>query len=507
MLNRESKPSPRTRSLLGSRKAAVPLVAGLAAGLTAGTASAQTWTYDADVNQSPNAAGQPFEGATVAGANSTRSLIDLGGGDYVFQINTIDPNTDQASYFEQGNVAGPATNQWDVNNTTGYSVIWNMQADPGFALEQGSADIIAGDGAVAPVLRLYKNTASSPLAVRYQNIVGTGIIDKLIGNPDAYHTYRMDVLNGNVNIYLDDYAFPIISTTAAAGAFDFLRFGDGTGAGDGKHNTQFLSTYQNGIAPVPTAPDARALSHQTFLAHYDGNTANGGLDADFAAGNATAVGTGGVISSNSKFGSGSLDGNSASGTVRYDTAGNYNLSSGTVEMWADADNWAAATTEGFFSIFPGSGNDIRLQKTASGQLQAYMAGAGEVWSLTSNDLSAAFADGEFHHLAWTWDFNANVAALYLDGVVIDDTIAYSAGLNGVIDYDGTLGSEFEVGTVQNGSASFVGVIDEFRLSNIDLYGGQNFTPQTLAYDPIPEPGTLGLIGAGLLLTLRRRSAA
>lgn len=453
----------------------------------------QTWLFDADLGQDFNAVGQPFEGGLVGGANATRSFIDLGGGDLVYQFNTIDPNTDAGSYFEQSNAP-----QWAPNNALGHTTEWKVRIDPVFGAEDGSADLIAGDNIATPVMRLTR-APGGPLRLRVQNIFGQNILEHRIGNPEAFHTYRMDVQGGTTSVYVDDYPWPVlVNNGTTANGFNFVRIGDGTGSGDGKHQTQFLSSYQNGLKAAPQAPNPMDPMCTLFLAHYDGNTGSGGLDADYAAGNPTAVGTGGLIDSGAKFGLGSLDGLTASGTVNYDTASNFNLPSGTIEMWVNADNWADSAFAGFFAA-SGGGGDIRMQKTSGNALQVYMAAGGEVWSLTSGALAL---DQEWHHLAWTWDFNANKSAIYLDGNVLTSAVSTSGGLP-TINYLGAVNPTFEVGTIQNGSAAFNGLIDEFRISSKDLYGGQAFTPQNQPY--IPEPASLLLLALGTVMLARRRN--
>ena len=465
--------------------------------------AAPTWTYDPDTGALPNDAGQPFESPGYqVGSNSNRSIIDLGGGDKVLQINTADPNSDSSIYWE---IDAPAT-KWNVSVATGYSTEFRVRMDPSVATEPSAAAFFVGNATNWTFLRLYNNTG--PLIAEIQGADGNaGGQFQYMGNPFAWHTYRVDVEDvagtPTAKLYVDNYFRPVATKALPAGSANAIWIGDGTGTDDGKYQIDYIKSYQSGAVGAPAAPDVTAVGHQLFLAHYD--TTGGGpganLAADHAIGNPNPVANGGQVSASpaAKFGAGSFDGNSVSGTVTYDTAGNFNVSAGTVEMWVNPSNWSDGNFAGFFSINDGAGSDIRIQKTNSGQLQVYMAGDGKSWSLTSAGLSLS---SDWHHLAWTWDLNVNKAAIYVDGVVVDD----SADLSGlsVIDFLGTLNATFEVGTVQNGSASFVGLIDEFRISNMDLYGGANFTPQNAPY--VPEPAAIALTGVAALLSGVRRRA-
>gem|GEM_PF-1746745 len=465
------------------------------AGAMQASAQVPSWVYDPDSNQIPNATGQPFEGGSVAGSNDTRSLVDLGGGDYVFQFDTGPDGPPVASYFE---LVGPTTN-WNVSVATGYSVEWRLRMDPTAVTSESAAGWFAGNPSNWAFMRSYDRlinptTGERYLAVEIQDSSGgVGARVHNLGKRDAWHTYRMDVRNvvgvPTVALYVDNYHSPVIRKPLAAGAAHSTFFGDGTGQNNGKYQIDSMKAWLNGAVGAPARPNAAVIDSTIFHASFDGNTGNGGLNADFARGSRDAFGLGGILTTNSKFGDGALDAHTAGGTVDYPSQDNFNVEQGTVEMWAKTENWSNGGFYGFFNLYQSSVCDIRLQKTASDQLQLYFADlvGGTSWSLTTRDPISL--NNDWHHVAVSWDEGVNMAYLYIDGQVVADFNAtfptppnpgQTAGLTGV-DYLGTLAPGFEVGSIQGGSSPFEGLIDEFRISNKDLYQGGVFTPQNGAF--------------------------
>ncbi len=452
--------------------------------------AAQTWTYDADSGEVPNGAGQPL--AYQAGSNDFRSIVDLGGGDLVLQVDTS-PNGDNNGVY--WGIDGPHAN-WTVSDATGYSVEWRVRLDPVTPTNPSAAGMLAGSPTTYAFMRFYNNATPGAIRAEIQSPGGNLTWD--IGNPTAWHTYRMDVHSGTAKLYVDNYPWPVITKVGLGAApAHAVWFGDGTGVDNGKYQIDLVRTWQAGPVGPPPAPSVTDTANTLFLAHYDGGTGNGGLNADYAVGSATAIGLGGAVASPGKFGANALDAYNPSGTVTYSTGGNLNVAAGTIEMWIKPTNWSDGAYAGFFSATQGnaSAGDIRIQKTSSNQLQAIMGWAGytKVWSLTSDPLAL---DTNWHHIAWTWDANVNKSALYVDGAVVASSISLT-GL-ATIGYDPlALNATFEVGSIQNGSATFNGLIDELRISTRDLFGGQPFTPQASAYPtPAGTPSGSCCLAAG-----------
>ncbi len=488
-------------------KPRISLLIAVAAGLGVQAALAQTWTYDPDANVMPNAVGQPFVSPGYAfGANSTRNLIDLGGGDRVLEFNTGDgQGASVSSGFE---IDAPAAN-WNVNSTDGYSVEWRARLDSTVVTNRSAAGVFAGNPTNWAFTRFHNEfqwaypNGSTGRLLTAELQSGDGNANgrlKTLGDPYGWHTYRTDVQGSVAKLYVDNYHTPVAVKTLTAGGAHAIWFGDGTGVDNGRWQLDRLSSYQSGVVGAPTRPNPALINHTLLSASYDGITGNGGLDADFARGSRQAVDTGGVVATPARFGEGAMDPITPSGTVNYPAAGNFNVDRGTVEMWVKTDTWNNGEYSGFIDLYKPSatpGNpadcDIRLQKTSSGRLQAVASSADgdgiqTAWILTTTN--PVNLDSEWHHLAWSWDEGVNMSYLYLDGNVIADwsqTLPAPGPNPGTtiglpqIDFLGTLADTIEVGSIQNGSAPFPGVIDELRISDIDLYQGGNFTPQNAPF--------------------------
>ncbi len=242
-------------------------------------------------------------------------------------------------------------------------------------------------------------------------------------------------------------------------------------------------------------PVALLHAQTTFLASFDGDTGNGGLDADFSLGPVAAIQGGASIVPTSttpaKFGAGSLSPSGESGYLSYSSTNAISTTAGTVEMWIRPSEWESGAFEGFFNL-RGDGNplagDIRIWKRNDDTLQAYMENAGPdpepIWFLRSLS-NFTLVNDAWYHLALTWDTATQQAALYIDGVVVNAPPTFFFGQTD-ISFNGTVNPEFQIGHVQNG-LPFQGLIDEFRFSDVDLYGGgvfgeEVFTPPTAPFE-------------------------
>lgn len=255
-----------------------------------------------------------------------------------------------------------------------------------------------------------------------------------------------------------------------------------------------------------------ALAVTTFLHHLDvGNPINGGAgDADYAVGIPAEQilppnGPGGATVAGGKFGN-ALD-LSVGGRVEYQTAGNYDVNKGTIEMWVKGPGVVGSGFRGLWGTDTGSGaGDIRMYiYDLGGQraLGAYQAGAGgSFWEIEQAIPANLLDDTNWHHVAWAYDTVAGLTATWWDGQLLRNT-PDAGTVNPRTSFSGTL---FHIGENQAGSARWPGLIDEFRISNKIVYDINNsFTPQTAPF-AVPEPSTVVLLGIGFAaVTLRRRS--
>lgn len=437
--------------------------------------AASTWSYDGDVF--PPADTPAW---ALAGSTSYRGLGTEGSTNYLW-VNTNPSGASRSIYWTIN-----AGANWNVTTNNGYTVEWRVKTSSVVNTDPGACTLFVGNSVNYASIRVFRNiTNGSPLYVAVQDSgAGSTEVSKVIGNTNDWHTYRINVKGSTATLYLDKYPWPILTKSLAAGGADKIFFGDPTGVDNGLYYIDYIRSWQSGIEPSPVKPDGFSSDSWLFLAEYDGTTGNSGLDADYAVGSTVAAGTGAQIDSAGKFDQ-SMD-SSPSGLLTYQTTNNFNVSSGTIEMWIQTDNWADGGWGGFFNLY-GTGCDIRMFKRSNNSFHCYMSdGDGNSWQLQSAELNL---DANWHHLAWTWDFNANVSAIYVDGAIVDDSV-YLGGSLTSIDFQGTLTSTFQVGSFQN-SYPFNGLIDEFLISNIDLYGGQPFTPPTQTY--IPPQGTLIVI--------------
>lgn len=261
---------------------------------------------------------------------------------------------------------------------------------------------------------------------------------------------------------------------------------------------------------------AAGADNTLFLHHLDSIVGQGPGAADYANGDPTQQigspnGPGGVIvSSPAKFGTGSLyrsDGASIGGRTEYQTAGNWDASKGTIEMWINSANILGGGFVGLWGTDTSSGSgDIRMYiyDTGAGRtLGAYMLGGtngAAFWEIEQAVPSNLLTNNQWHHVAWAYDTTAGQTATWWDGHLLRNTPDA-----GTVNYHAVTNTLFHIGENQAGSAPFPGYIDEFRISDVVRYGmSGDFTPPTAPF-AIPEPAGLALLAtAGSVLAGRRR---
>jgi len=173
-------------------------------------------------------------------------------------------------------------------------------------------------------------------------------------------------------------------------------------------------------------------------------------------------------------------------------ASGLDYSTGTWDLWVMADNW----TDGEYRNMMGGkegGTYLELQKTKNdGTFHFVLQGVDVLLTTPGGYLT----NGVWHHIAATWDFDADEHALFIDGVSVASTTSklYDAPAT-------PTNLSIGAGIRPNPIAYWDGCIDEVRI--YDRVLSQSEIQQNIA--AIPEPSALLFLGGGLLglLAFRR----
>ena len=192
--------------------------------------------------------------------------------------------------------------------------------------------------------------------------------------------------------------------------------------------------------------------------------------------------------------------------VRLSSLASFPTTQVTATTWVRGD--AAANSEATIYSYDvsGQGNEFLLINQ-SGKWRIFVDGTTAITSVTE----AEVLDGDWHHIAVTWDSTTGDANFYLDAV-LQDTVNLEMGTSLATGGTLVLGQEQDgLDTGYNASQRLIGDLDEFALFNTVLTQDQ-ITAQFNAALAVPEPATIaiwsllgiGLAGFGIFRARRRR---
>ena len=335
------------------------------------------------------------------------------------------------------------------------------------------------------------------------------------------YDYNAGTGRGSRYIYVDGEAVASQSDVAP-------YLGDGGATGYGNGTWYFGSSYSggerlNGMLDEVRVYQDEALNATTVADHYAGryssyrpnatmvlhaeNAEFGGPYQDVTPYANHAVGHGGIAAGvntgiSTLVGQGyALDGVDDYLTVASDSSNDINEQSFTLEMWAYQQ--PGATTNQCFA----SKND-NPTTALNNRLKCYVHADGKLhfgfWGNDSESASGAFTAGEWHHLAFVYDYDAAAGVgdrfIYLDGTALPITSSEDR-----LPYAGS-GSDWIFGAMYDGPNWFLdGMLDEIRLYQLALAPAviaQHASGEYTDFAPVPEPGSFLLLAAGVTGLLR-----
>jgi hypothetical protein len=176
-------------------------------------------------------------------------------------------------------------------------------------------------------------------------------------------------------------------------------------------------------------------------------------------------------------------------------------------------NHPETTYEVFFRVDNLSGTHLIMEIGGSGAgLSLGMQDGTLVWASnpggagtdTTHSVSTSIGTG-WHHAVGVWNRNTLTTGLYLDGAFVGD-VALAPGTTGWVG-----GNEATLGGVNTSAATIFDLLDvttfDGAIAAFNYYNGELSAAQIEAnYNAvfIPAPGSVALLGAGLLAARRRR---
>ena len=179
-----------------------------------------------------------------------------------------------------------------------------------------------------------------------------------------------------------------------------------------------------------------------------------------------------------------------------------------------ASNWIKTTTGATGTGSTSFGNLYRIDAGATGALYSFIDGdgkfglrisngSGETTVLADVRTTGAYDDGEWHHVAVTWNESAGQAILYVDGGTLAGGETVIGTFANGTDFTSTGRHQFGKGT--NNASRYQGFADELAIWDRALSATEVNDQFTAA--AVPEPSAVGAVmvaGATLLARRRRR---
>lgn len=253
-----------------------------------------------------------------------------------------------------------------------------------------------------------------------------------------------------------------------------------------------LTTALLGTAML-TAGSASAglIGHWTFDSDMTDTTGN--FDG-------TAVGDAAINNTDSQVGGGSL---TVDGDGDHVDMGDIDITTGgyTLMAWVNFEGVASGS-----DYIAGKEQSFHLGIRSGNRIWGSVSTTGTAFTATGNDGQVLDESGGWHHIAMVYD-GAKLLR-YINGV--EDATDTDPAMTGAITTQSGTDSDFLVGSSDNSTRDFDGLIDDVALFDEALSGAQmlaiyngGLAGQNVS-QVVPEPGSLALLGLGGLLLARRR---
>ena len=223
--------------------------------------------------------------------------------------------------------------------------------------------------------------------------------------------------------------------------------------------------------------------HTLLLCHFDGTTAGAGLSADIARGSGAVASASGCRLVDGKEGKAVEIGTAGDGShLYYSGHDNFDWRQGTIEFWVKL-NWDCSQNESrlvrvWFDVGSGESKNRILIHSNHRALRFAVCDTQKVMHAVYSTSFREWRQGEWRHVAGTWDLKRKAVAMWVDGRLEDQTPSNPKLGNWELDP-----KEFTVirmGAFGNIDSAFGGAIDDLHISNSVRYHRPKPTAEQLA---------------------------